>query len=67
MEVKNRFLRKTCLEKKRYKRKVRFSWIFRPHTGPGQAHMGPYGPEKTKTICKTFALLGAFKGPVTLP
>ena len=47
---------------------------FRPHTGPGRAHTGPYGPrggpygpEKSPKICKKFALLGAFKGPVTLP
>ena len=39
----------------------------RPHTGPGWAHTGPYGPEKSPNIRKQVALVGAFKGPVTLP
>ena len=29
--------------------------------------MDPYGPEKSPKIRKKFALLGAFKGPCTLP
>ena len=40
---------------------------FRPHTGPGRTHTGPYGSEKSKKIRKQFASIGAFKGPVTLP
>ena len=34
------------------KRKCVFPGGFRPHTGPGRAHMGPYGPEKSKQIDK---------------
>ena len=39
----------------------------RARAGPAWAPMGPYGPEKFRKIRKQFALLGAFKGPCTLP
>ena len=35
--------------------------------GPGRAHTGPYGTEKSKKARKEFAFIGAFKGPCTLP
>ena len=43
---------------------------FRPHTGPGRAHMGPYGPiwaQESQKIRQDIAFMGPFKGPITLP
>ena len=49
------------------KKEVFVYWTLPLFKGPGRAHMGPYGPEKSWKIRKRFALLGAFKGPCTLP
>ena len=41
--------------------------LIRARAGPIRAHMGPYGLKKSKKVHAEFALIGAFKGPVTLP
>ena len=47
--------------------KVRFSWRGSPSYGPRPALMGPYEFEKPLKRRKQFSLIGAFRGPVTLP
>ena len=56
-----------CLKKMFF---LKFSRSSNARAGPIRAHMGPYAlmdPKKFQKICKQIALLGAFKGPVTLP
>ena len=55
-------------EKNVLRKKRRFFFEFFPlFKGPGRARMGPYGPEKSKTIRKQIAFIGALKMPCTLP
>ena len=46
---------------------LKFSRSSRDRAGPIRALMGPYGLEEIPKIRKKFALIGAFKEPVTLP
>ena len=46
---------------------MNLSRSLRARAGPIWALMGPYGPEEFQKISKRLALLGACKGPCTLP
>ena len=44
-------------------KKIYLFELFKLFKGPGRAHTGPYGPEKSKKVREKFAFSGAFKGP----
>ena len=46
---------------------LNFSRSSRARAGPIWAHTGPYWPVKSPNIHKKIVLIGAFKGPCTLP
>ena len=54
-------------DEKVFEQKLFFHELFPLIKGPGRAHTGPYGPEKSQKLRKEIVLIGAFKGPVTLP
>ena len=67
LEIKNDDLWEKCITKTNNAFFSNFSRSSRARAGPIWALMGPYGPEKSRKIRRKFGLLGAFKGPCTLP